>query len=149
MAAPETLRFGKFQIWVESADSPGEYEQPCGLTEKAFNITMAPQEVDIPDCADPDQVGWTGRDPGPLSATFSGGGLFAIETYPIWRSWMIDEGGASRNVRVVFSDADAGYYAGAAVLTTLGHASSFRGRIQANVEGASDGVWTWTDGLPA
>lgn len=148
MAAPRTLRFGKFKIYVETA-VPGTYDDPCGLTEKSLTISMSPQEVDLPDCDDPDGVGWTGRDPGALSAAVSGSGVFDLDAYPVWRAWMIDEGGASKNVRIAFNDADAGYYQGAAVLTTLGHSAPFRGRLQANVELASDGEWTWTDGVIA
>ena len=146
MARPNTLRFGAFKISIEG-DTPGTYTEPCGFTEKSLTFSQSPTEVDLPDCADPDAPGWIGRDPGPMSASVSGSGVFALEAYPVWQGWMITDGGASRNIRVAFDNADGGYYEGAALMTSLGTSAPFRGRLQASVELVSDGEWTWTDGV--
>lgn len=147
MTTPTTLRFGKFKIYLEDPDAPGTYILPCGFRDKSMDLDAATQEEALPDCDDPDAAAWLARAVSTLSATVTGNGLFAIESYATWRRWML--AADSRNVRVVFDDVAAGYYQGAAVLTKLGHAVQLGQRIQASVSLASDGAWAWTDGQPA
>jgi hypothetical protein len=149
MAAPRTLKFGDFKIWIEDPDNPGVFIAPCGFTQKALTITGSTSDVVIPDCDDPDAAAWVGRGIASLSAEFNGSGVFALDGHAKWRKRML--AAASFPVRVEFADTGAnggGYYSGNAVLTTLGEAvqrGADGGKTTANVAGQSDGAWIWTD----
>jgi len=145
MAQPTTIRHGKFKIYVEDPNSAGTYIAPCAFTEKALTLAGSPVEDVIPDCDNPDAPAWVGRSIGSLSASVSASGLWAAEAYETWRTLFL--AGEPFNVRVEFDETGAnggGYYAGAAVLTSLGNSSSQGKRVEASVELASDGAWTWT-----
>lgn len=148
MAQATTIRFGKFKIYVEDPDNPGTYIAPCGLTEKSLQLTASAQEDVIPDCDDADAPAWVGRAISSLSAAVSGAGVWAAESYETWRRLFL--AAESFNVRVEFDETGAnggGYYAGAAVMTSLGDAASLGQRVQASIELASDGAWTWTNAV--
>lgn len=144
MATAPTIRFGKMRIYVEDPDNPGDYLAPCGLTEKSFTLNQTNNEDTVPDCDDPDAPAWVARTPASLSAAWSGSGVWTGEAYTIWRRLAL--AAAAFNVRVEFDTTGAlggGYYAGSAVLNSLGNSTSIGQRVQAAVDGASDGEWTW------
>lgn len=146
MAKPNTLRFGKFRVYVEDPDNPGTYIAPCGFTEKSLDLSATSNEDAIPDCDDPDLPAWVARTIATLSAGVRGTGVWNGGAYATWRRLFL--AGASFNVRVEFDDTLAnggGYYQGGAVLNNLGHSGSLGQRVQAAVDMASDGEWTWQD----
>ena len=59
--------------------APVTYAAPCGFTSKSFTLSKNLQEIDIPNCDDPDAVAWIGRDAQNLSATIAGDGVAAAE----------------------------------------------------------------------
>ena len=69
MAQPVTAKFGKMQVFLGDEATPIVYAAPCGLTTKNLTISKNLQEINIPDCDDPDAPVWLGRDVQNLSAT--------------------------------------------------------------------------------
>jgi hypothetical protein len=84
MAQPTTARFGMMLIELGDDATPTVYAAPCGFTSKGVTISKNLQEVNIPDCDDPDAPTWVGRDVLSQSATITGDGVAAAESVPDW-----------------------------------------------------------------
>jgi hypothetical protein len=83
MAQPVTIKGGKVKVLLGSG-SPVTFAAPCGFTSKSITLTKGLEEVNIPDCADPDAVPWLGRDASSLSMSVSGEGVLASESVETW-----------------------------------------------------------------
>lgn len=83
MAQPVTIKGGKVSVSLGSG-SPLVYDAPCGFTSKSITLTKALEEVNVPDCDDPDAVDWLGRDATSLSMSVSGEGVLASESVEDW-----------------------------------------------------------------
>lgn len=84
MAQPTTVRGGKIRVLLGNSATPIVYSAPCGFTQKTITLTKALEEVQLPDCLDPDQVNWLGRDATSLSMGISGEGVLALESTETW-----------------------------------------------------------------
>jgi hypothetical protein len=84
MAQPTTVRGGKIRVLLGNSATPIVYSAPCGFTQKTITLTKALEEVQLPDCADPDKVDWLGRDATSLSMGISGEGVLALESTETW-----------------------------------------------------------------
>ncbi|RKD61555.1 phage tail tube protein [Rhizobium sp. WW_1] len=84
MAQPTTVRGGKIRVLLGNSATPIVYSAPCGFTQKTITLTKALEEVQLPDCEDPDKVDWLGRDATSLSMGISGEGVLALESTETW-----------------------------------------------------------------
>lgn len=147
MAAPRTLTFSNFKVYIGSSDSPGTYSEPCGFTQKSLTIDAETSDTNVPDCDTPEDPAWTERSVTALSATINGSGVMAMASLATWRTWML--AAEARQIRVEFDDTLAnggGYYEGDAILQSLGHAvalGSDGNKAQLSVNIVSTGEWTW------
>lgn len=138
MAAPVTVRFGKFKIQLGNGATPEVFTAPCGFTNKSLQLSKNLTEVNLPDCDDPDKVTWVGRDAQSLSAQVSGEGVLASSSVDAWLSAF--ESSDSINVKVIIE-----FPAKTVTWTGKMHISSFSptaeqgGRVTASVEMQSDG----------
>jgi hypothetical protein len=73
-----------FRVMLGSGSSPVTYAAPCGFTQRSMTLTKNLEEVNIPDCDDPDKVDWIGRDATSLSMAISGEGVLAEESVEEW-----------------------------------------------------------------
>jgi len=64
--------------------SPQVFSAPCGLSQRSITLSKGLNEVQIPDCDNPDEVTWTGRDASSLSISISGEGVLASESNETW-----------------------------------------------------------------
>jgi len=64
--------------------SPQVFSAPCGLSQRSITLSKGLNEVQIPDCDNPDEVTWTGRDASSLSIAISGEGVLASESIETW-----------------------------------------------------------------
>lgn len=88
MAAPKTIKGGKVVVSIGDGASPMVYTAPCGFTSKSVQFSKGLEEVNLPDCDDPDKVNWIGRDASSLSISVSGEGVAAAESIEMWLdSW--------------------------------------------------------------
>lgn len=83
MAQATTIRGGKVRVLLET-ETPGVYAAPCGFTSKSVTLTKGLEELQVPDCDDPDKVDWVGRDAVSLSIGVSGEGVLAVESGEVW-----------------------------------------------------------------
>lgn len=145
MAQPNTARFGKFIVSLESADSPSVFVAPCGFTSKSLVMGKNLSEISIPDCNDPDLPIWLGRDVQTNTASITGEGVLAAESVPRWLAAYESTESVECQVEVQFSTG---------TLTFQGHfhlenwtlGAEQGGRVTANVSMQSDGeiTGTWT-----
>jgi len=84
MAQPTTIRGGKVRVLLGNDATPIVYASPCGFSQRNVTISKGLEEVNIPDCTDPDKVNWLGRDAVSLSMSIGGEGVLAEESVETW-----------------------------------------------------------------
>lgn len=84
MTAATTIKGGKVRVLLGNDANPIVYSNPCGFTQRSITLNKGLEEVQIPDCTDPDKVDWVGRDATSLSMGISGEGVLASESVDIW-----------------------------------------------------------------
>lgn len=148
MAKPTTKSWTKMSIWVGDDASPEDFtSKVCGMTTKEFVIEGTTTDSEVPDCDNPDAAVWVERIIRALSASFTGSGIMAEETYPFYRDWMLST--LPKAVRIVIELGTPGYYHGYFVLTNLGTPSSIGdGKVGMSITLASDGPVAWAAGAP-
>lgn len=84
MAQPKTIRFGKFAVMLGTFVPSPVYSAPCGFNSKSLTLTKELNDINIPDCDDPDLAAWVGREIASMSASVTGEGVVAEEALPVW-----------------------------------------------------------------
>lgn len=84
MAQATTIKGGKIRVLLGNDADPIVYTSKCGFTQRSITLTKSLEEVNIPDCDDPDKVDWVGRDATSLSMSVSGEGVLASESVEDW-----------------------------------------------------------------
>lgn len=84
MAQATTIKGGKIRVLLGNDADPIVYSAPCGFTQRSITLSKALEEVQVPDCEDPDKVDWMGRDATSLSMAISGEGVLASESVDTW-----------------------------------------------------------------
>lgn len=84
MAQATTIRGGRVRILLGFGSAPIVYTAPCGFTSRSITFTKGLEEVNVPDCDDPDKIDWIGRDATSLSISVSGEGVLAYESTETW-----------------------------------------------------------------
>lgn len=84
MARATTIKSGFFRVLLGSGSSPITYAAPCGFTQRSMTMNKNLEEINIPDCDDPDKVDWIGRDVTSLSISITGEGVLAAESAEDW-----------------------------------------------------------------
>lgn len=84
MAQATTIKAGMIRVMLGNDATPTVYAAPCGFTQRSITLNKGLQEVQIPDCDDPDKVDWLGRDATSLSMSVSGEGVLASESVETW-----------------------------------------------------------------
>jgi predicted secreted protein len=143
MAKPTTFPFKDMLILIGDGATPTEvFTAPCGLTTKNFELSANSNEVQVPDCDDPDAPAWIERVVATMTGTIAGNGIMAKESFPLWRDWALQ--GVTKNARVQLIGAAMGYYAGAFILSKFGISADLGDKVQVDVTMDSDGQISWT-----
>lgn len=145
MTAPVTAKFGKMQVFLGDDATPIVYAAPCGLTTKNLTLSKNTQEINIPDCDDPDAPVWLGRDVQNLSATISGDGVAAAESVPDWNAAAISTESVNMKVEIEFSTGTK-LFEGKFIVDNLTFGAEQGGRVTLGFNAVSDGqiTDTWT-----
>jgi len=120
------------------APAPLVYTAPCGFTSKSFTLTKNLQEINIPDCDDPDAVAWVGRDAQNLSAVITGEGVAAAEAVPDWNDAWMSTDSVPAKVEIEFATGTL-TYTGLFQVDSLAFSSQQAARVTMNVNMQSDG----------
>lgn len=149
MAKATTIKGGKFRVLIGNDASPIVYSAPCGFTQRSITLNKGLEEVNIPDCNDPDKVDWVGRDATSLSMTVSGEGVLAEESVEVWLdAW---ENLESVPVKIEWEfPAKTVTWTGSMQIESLEAGAANAGRATLNVSMQSDGemVSTVTPATP-
>lgn len=84
MSQATTIKGGKIKVLIGNSATPIVYTSPCGFTQRSITLNKGLEDVNIPDCEDPDKVDWVGRDATSLSMSVSGEGVLASESVETW-----------------------------------------------------------------
>lgn len=118
--------------------APTVYAAPCGFTSKSFTLAKNLQEIDIPDCDDPDAVAWIGRDAQNLSAAITGEGVAAAQSVGDWNAAWNSVESVPAKVEIEFSTGTL-VYTGMFQVDNLAFGAEQAGRVTLNVNMQSDG----------
>jgi len=141
MAQPTVLAGTKLIILVGNEASPEVYSEPCGLTTRSFEMAASTNSTLIPDCAAPDAPAWEAKDVNALSATISGAGVMAIESFTVWNNWFLS--GLSKTCHVKLDHSSLGYWLGNFILTSLKYGGERGQKVTIDVTMVNDGAVTW------
>lgn len=83
MARPTTYSGSLVAIYLEGTPA-GTFIKPCGLTEHTATFSKNMNEVDVPDCDNPDLPAWIEREVSSLDFAASGSGVLAAEAVGTW-----------------------------------------------------------------
>lgn len=139
MAQPTTTKGGRFRVLLGDDANPIVYTAPCGFLSKSLTMTKGLEDVQLPDCLDPDKVPWLGRDATSLGMTISGEGVAASESIETWLDAWENTDSVPAKVELEFPAKTITWTGSMQVGTvTAGHPTA-QGRVTLNVEMSSDG----------
>lgn len=111
MAKPTTYKGSLVAIYLEEPGTPGTYIKPCGLNRHTVTFTKNAQEVNVPDCDDPEAPQWVERDVESLDFAASGEGILAAESVETWFDYFNQTDSVNARIYVGSpSDVANGYY---------------------------------------
>lgn len=145
MAKPTTLSFSKLIVMIQDPDTPAAYIAPCGLTTRGINFTKETNDVNVPDCDDPDAPSWLERGVVSISGTITGEGVLAVEAFELWRDTFLSTD--SKPMRMLVDTDSAvtgGHFSGNFHMTTFNLTGEPGEKIGVEVEFISDGEIIWT-----
>lgn len=145
MAKPTTYAGSSVAIFLEGTPA-GTFIRPCGLNNHTVTFTKNMQEVNVPDCDDPELPAWIERGVESLDFSASGEGILAAEALPRW--WEVFNSTESVNARVYVGkqdDFDNGYFWEGKVHVSNFEIGGNRGeKATASISLVSDGEMTLT-----
>lgn len=145
MAKAKTYVGTAVAIFLEDASDPGTFIRPCGLTSHTITFTKNMEEVDVPDCDDPELASWIERGVRSLDLSANGSGVLAADYVDDW--WAAFASTDSINARMYVGkpdNVDDGRYWEGKVHVSSFEVSGERGnKAQVSVAVASDGEMTF------
>lgn len=143
MAKPTVLPGTKLLLLVGDGASPEIFAEPCGLTTKSFDLSASTNTTVLPDCVDPEAAAWEATDINALSASGSGTGVMAIESFKKWNDWFLSTEG--KNMQIKLDHADLGHYLGSFKLTSFKLAGTRGNKVTVDMSFKNDGEVTWVE----
>jgi hypothetical protein len=136
MAAPQVISGTKLLLLVGDGASPEVFAEPCGLTTKSFDMSASTNTNLIPEAA-----AWESTDINALSATASGQGVMAVESFNVWNDWFSSV--EARNMQIKLDHVDLGHYAGSFKLTSFKLAGQRGNKVTVDITIKNDGPVAW------
>lgn len=132
----------KLLLKVGDGGSPTEnFTTYCSVNAaRGITFTAQANEINIPDCSDPEKIAWLAREKTTLSVGVTGAGMLNTPDLDDFFSWWTSED--SRNCQIVVDvpSVDGGaVFAGAFHLTEFAVTGDVGARIQVSLTLASDG----------
>lgn len=141
MAQPTVIAGTKLLILIGDGASPESFIAPCGLTTRDFKMTASTNSTLIPDCDDPEAPAWEAKDVNALSATISGSGVLAVESFDLWNDWFLSA--SAKNVQVKLDHPGLGYWKGSFIITDFNPKGDRGSKASIDVTMVNDGAVTW------
>ncbi|WP_374290211.1 phage tail tube protein [Paenirhodobacter enshiensis] len=144
MAKPTTYAGSTVAIFLEGATA-GQYARPCGLTSHTVTFTSNTNEIQVPDCDDPELPAWIERGIESLSLDVSGSGVLAREALQIWWGSLKKSIKARIYIGAATDVSNGHYWEGNVILTKFAVTGERGNKAQVSVEFSSDGELTFND----
>lgn len=78
----------KLLLKVGDGASPEQFTQFCSINaDRGITFTAGTNDVDIPDCSDPDKLAWIAREKTNLAVTINGGGTLDTRDVASFFAW--------------------------------------------------------------
>lgn len=147
MAAVKHARGVKLLLKVGDAGSPEVFTTYCTVNAaRGITFTAAANEFNIPDCDDPDLIGWLAREKVSLSVAVTGAGILNTPDVEAFFTWWSSENSQNCQIVVDVLAADGGrIFEGAFHLTEFAITGDRGAKMQCTLTLASDGQVTITD----
>jgi hypothetical protein len=147
MTAVKHARGVKLLIKVGQADGPPEtFEAFCTVNAaRSISGEAATNDFNIPDCEEPDKMGWLAREKVSLSYSLSGAGILNTPDVEVFAEYLADP--LSRNCEIIVDvpAADGGViFAGKFYLTQFEITGDRGSKMEATITMVSDGEVTVT-----
>jgi hypothetical protein len=128
--------------------TPEVFAAPCGFTSKGVTISKNMQEINIPDCTDPDAPTWVGRTVQSQTATITGDGVAAGESVPDWDQAAMSTDSVTMRVTIDFGSVGTKVIEGKFHVDSEAFAADAGGYVTLAINAVSDGAITatWTPG---
>lgn len=144
MATLIPIKFGDEAILFGDGETPTEvFSEPCGIVGRSRNFSINTQSDDLPDCDDPDIVGFDSPYKISVGESIDIQFIASAALEPLLVELAYDE--AETNIRYAINKgALDGYYAGPAIMTALSFSSERRGNVTgtATISWTAKPVWT-------
>jgi hypothetical protein len=146
MVQPTVAKYGKMLIELGDDADPPVYAAPCGFTSKGVTISKNMQEINIPDCTDPDAPTWVGRTVQSQTATITGNGVAAAESVPDWDDAAMSTDSVPMRVTIDFEGVGTKVIEGNFHIDSEEFAAESGGYVTLAINAVSDGAVTatWT-----
>lgn len=141
MAQPTVLVGTKLLILVGDGASPEVFSQPCGLTTRGIDFSASTNSTLIPDCDNLEAPAWEAKDVNALSASVTGSGVMAVESFATWNDWFQEA--LARNCQIKLDSASLGHWAGAFLLSGLKYGGQRGQKITVDITLANTGAIVW------
>lgn len=146
MAQAKAIRGVKILVKIGDGGSPETFTHNCSINDaRSFQITAQTNDVNVPDCDDPDLIAWIEREKVSVGGTINGAGVTNTPDVQFFFNYVKDPD--PRNVRVVFDvpGPDGGGYFEGAWLGADFQVSGQRGqKSDCTITMQSTGEITWT-----
>jgi predicted secreted protein len=144
MAAVKHTRGVKLLLKVGDGAEPEVFAQYCSINaERGITFTATTNDVDIPDCEDPDLLAWVVREKASLSVSVTGSGTLNTPDVEDFFAWFNSPDAKNCKIIVDVAAADGGVtFTGAFHLTEFSLTGNRGEKMQASVSLASDGAIT-------
>lgn len=147
MAQPNTYKGSHVGIYLEDTGTPGTYIKPCGLSQNSISFTKNLNEVQVPDCDDPDLPNWIERETQSLSMNASGSGILAAEAVDSWDAAWRDTDSINARIYVGLptNTTNGKFWQGKIHLESFEVTGNVGEKAQVSVALVSDGEITYND----
>lgn len=148
MAAVNHTRGVKLVLKVGDGADPEVFTALCTINaERGITFNKDMGEETIPDCTDPDLIGWVAREGRSKSISFDGGGMLNKQDVADFWAWW--DGDDSKNCKVILDDdlpANVITFSGAFKMPSFAINGDRGSKATATMSIASDGAVTATFG---
>lgn len=151
MAKAKTASGGsQLLIMVGDGATPEVFANACTINaERGIDLTAETNDINVPDCDDPEAPAWVEREKRSWQGTISGQGVLNTPDIQAYFTWL--SATTSRNVRVrvnVLQVDGGGHWSGKFHLTQFNVTGNRGDKVQASITLLSDGPIAWTAAAP-
>lgn len=147
MAQAKTVRGTKILVKIGDGGSPETFTHNCSVNgARSFQLSAQSNDVNVPDCDDPDLMAWIEREKVSLGATVQGAGICNTPDVEFFFNYA--KSPDPKNCRIVVDVAGSdggGYFAGEFHCTDFQVDGDRGSKANVSITLASTGAITWTD----